>query len=118
MPALNWGVIHDGGTLESLMHAILYAKDQGIILFGRPGKDAGQDARTADGSTVFQAKYRQHLNMDGAVLHHLRASQMGAGSHRLQHAGAGLAGPRSPGAGAEGGKAGARGVDLTANECQ
>src|ERR1051325_9191588 len=67
MSALNWGVIQDGGTFESLMHALLYAKDQGIILFGRPGKDAGQDARTADGSTVFQAKYRQHLTMDGAV---------------------------------------------------
>jgi hypothetical protein len=67
MSALNWGVIQDGGTFESLMHAILYAKDQGIILFGRPGRDAGQDARTADGSKVFQAKYRQHLTMEGAV---------------------------------------------------
>jgi hypothetical protein len=67
MAALNWGVIQDGGTFESLMHAVLYAKDQGIVLFGRPGKDAGQDARSADGSVVYQAKYRQHLTMEGAV---------------------------------------------------
>ena len=67
MPALNWGLIQDGGVFESLMHAVLYAEDPGTILFGRPGKDAGQDARTADGTTVYQAKYRQSLIMDGAI---------------------------------------------------
>jgi hypothetical protein len=67
MTDLNWGVIQDGGTFESLMHAILYAKDQGIVLFGRPGKDAGQDARSDDGSIIYQAKYRQSLTMDGAI---------------------------------------------------
>jgi len=67
MPALNWGMIQDGGAFESLMHAILYAEDAGTILFGRPGKDAGQDARSADGNVVYQAKYRQGLVMDGAV---------------------------------------------------
>jgi hypothetical protein len=67
MPALNWGLIQDGGVLESLMHAILYAKDPQTILFGRPGKDAGQDARTADGATVYQAKYRDGMDMDEAV---------------------------------------------------
>ncbi len=67
MPALNWGLIRDGGVLESLMHAILYAKDPLTILFGRPGKDAGQDARTADGTVVYQSKYRDGLDMDKAV---------------------------------------------------
>lgn len=67
MAVLNWGLIQDGGTFESLMHAILYAEDSGIILFGRPGKDAGQDARTADGTVIYQAKYRQGLVMEGAV---------------------------------------------------
>jgi hypothetical protein len=67
MPALNWGMISDGGVFESLMHAILYAEDLGTILFGRPGKDAGQDARSLDGVVVYQAKYRQGLTMDGAV---------------------------------------------------
>ncbi len=67
MPALNWGLIQDGGVLESLMHAILYAEDPLTILFGRPGKDAGQDARTADGAVVYQSKYRNGLDMDKAV---------------------------------------------------
>ncbi len=67
MPALNWGLVSDGGVFESLMHAILYAQDPCTILFGRPGKDAGQDARTGNGSVIYQAKYRQTLNMDGAV---------------------------------------------------
>lgn len=67
MPSLNWRMVPDGGTLESLMHAILFAKDPTTVLFGRPGKDAGQDARSADGTIVYQAKYRQGLNMDSAI---------------------------------------------------
>ena len=67
MSGLNWGMIQDGGAFESLMHAILYAEDPGIILFGRPGKDAGQDARTADGTIVYQAKYSHNLHMADAV---------------------------------------------------
>ena len=67
MSRISWAPVADGGTFESLMHAILYAQDPSTILFGRPGKDAGQDARTASGQVVYQAKYRQQLNMDGAV---------------------------------------------------
>ncbi|MBI4388961.1 MAG: ATP-binding protein [Nitrospinae bacterium] len=63
---LNWGMIQDGGNFESLLHAILYAEDAGTVLFGRPGKDAGQDARSADGKVVYQAKYRQGMTMDDA----------------------------------------------------
>jgi hypothetical protein len=67
MSALNWGFIQDGGVQESLMHAILYAEDPRTILFGRPGKDAGQDARSADGSVIYQSKYRKDLDLDEAV---------------------------------------------------
>lgn len=67
MPALNWGLIQNGGVQESLMHAVLYAEDPHTILFGRPGKDAGQDARTADGTVVYQSKYRDSLDMDEAI---------------------------------------------------
>lgn len=67
MPRLNWGIIQDGGCFESLTHDILYAEDPGTVLFGRPGPDAGQDARSADGVKVYQAKYRQNLNMDKAI---------------------------------------------------
>ena len=67
MASLNWGMIQDGGVFESLMHAILFAEDPSTILFGRPGQDQGQDARSGDEKTVYQAKYRQMLNMDGAI---------------------------------------------------
>ncbi len=67
MAKLNWGMIQDGGVFESLAHAILYAEDAGTILFGRPGKDAGQDARSADGAVVYQAKYRAGMTMAVAV---------------------------------------------------
>jgi hypothetical protein len=38
--ALDWGLIHDGGVLESLMHTLLYAEDPQTMLFGRKGNDA------------------------------------------------------------------------------
>ena len=60
-------MVSDGGIFESLMHAILYAKDTTVIPFGRPGKDAGLDARSADGTVIYQAKYRDKLDMDGAI---------------------------------------------------
>ncbi|HVZ39744.1 MAG TPA: hypothetical protein VHI13_10740 [Candidatus Kapabacteria bacterium] len=67
MTTPNWGMITDGGAFESLMHAILYAENPDIVLFGRPGKDAGQDARSGDGTTVYQAKYRRELTMGSAI---------------------------------------------------
>ena len=67
MPSLNWGMIQDGGTFESLMHAILFAENPNTILFGRVGPDQGQDARSADGNVVYQAKFRQGLTMDVAI---------------------------------------------------
>jgi hypothetical protein len=67
MPALNWGMIQDGGAFEALMCTILSAEDAGTVLFGRAGKDAGQDARSADRTVVYQAKYRQGMTMDDAV---------------------------------------------------
>ncbi len=62
---INWGVINNGGVFESLMHALLYVEDHSIVLFGRPGKDSGQDARTADGTIVYQAKYRNNGSYSG-----------------------------------------------------
>lgn len=67
MSKLNWGMIQDGGTFESLMQSIIGADDPGAILFGRPGPDGGQDARSSNGSTVYQAKYRKNLTMDIAI---------------------------------------------------
>lgn len=67
MPALNWGMISDGETFESLIGAILSEMQPGTIVFSLRGKDAGQDARSADGTVVYQAKYRKDLSMDGAI---------------------------------------------------
>ena len=49
------------------MHALLNAEDSGTILFGRPGKDSGQDARSTDGKIVYQAKFRQNMTIGNAV---------------------------------------------------
>jgi hypothetical protein len=67
LAGLEWGLINSGGCFESLVHALLYAEDPQIILFGRPGRDSGQDARSADGRVVYQAKYHQGMNMSNAI---------------------------------------------------
>ena len=67
MPSLNWGMIRDGGAFESLAHALLYAEDPGTLLFGRPGRDAGQDVRSGDGTVVYQAKFHTAPGMQAAI---------------------------------------------------
>lgn len=67
MAMLNWGMINGGGAFESLMHALVFAEDSTAVLFGRPGKDSGQDARSGDGLTVYQAKYYSGMDMARAV---------------------------------------------------
>ncbi len=65
--SINWGMISDGGVFESLVQTLLVAEDPGTLLFGRPGKDAAQDARSADGLVVYQAKFRQMAGMDNMI---------------------------------------------------
>lgn len=67
MSALNWGMIESGGAFESLVYTLLYDKDPSVILFGRPGKDSGQDARSKDGTRVYQAKFRNKMTMSIAI---------------------------------------------------
>ena len=55
----NWGQITNGATFESLATTLLFFEDPRAALFGRCGKDGGQDARSGDGKRVFQAKYHQ-----------------------------------------------------------
>jgi hypothetical protein len=59
----NWGKISSGETFESLATTLVFFEDSGAALFGRRGKDGGQDARSGDGKRVFQAKHHQ----DGAT---------------------------------------------------
>ena len=39
------------------MRTVVHFEDPESVLFGRPGKDGGQDARSGDGRMVFQAKF-------------------------------------------------------------
>lgn len=66
MGRLNWSGFN-GAEFESLVHSLLFFDEPGIVLFGRPGKDSGQDAISGDGSHVYQAKYRQALKFDEAI---------------------------------------------------
>lgn len=55
----NWGLITFGSTFEALATTIIFFEDPKAALFGRRGKDGGQDARSGDGIRVFQAKHHQ-----------------------------------------------------------
>ena len=55
----NWGLIRTGATFEGMVGTLLFFHDPGAALFGRPGKDGGQDMRSSDGIRVFQAKYHR-----------------------------------------------------------
>ena len=55
----NWGQITNGAMFESLVTTLLFFEDSKAALFGRRGKDGGQDARSGDGKRVFQAKHHQ-----------------------------------------------------------
>ncbi len=53
----TWGIIRTGETFEALATTLLFFEDPGARLFGARGVDGGQDARSGDGDTVFQAKH-------------------------------------------------------------
>lgn len=66
MGRLNWSIF-DGAEFESLVHTLLFFTVPDIVLFGRPGKDSGQDAISGDGTHVYQAKYGRTLSEDDAI---------------------------------------------------
>ena len=57
MNSPNWSYINDERVFESLMWDIIRQKDSQASIYDRRGKDAGIDARSGDGQTVYQAKY-------------------------------------------------------------
>lgn len=61
---INWGMITDGVTFQSLAAKLIYFQDITARLFDRPGKDAGIDILSGDGKTVYQAKYRKDNSFD------------------------------------------------------
>lgn len=63
MAGRNWAFISSGATFESLATTLIFFEDPGAALFGRRGKDGGQDARSSDGTRVYQAKH----HIDGSA---------------------------------------------------
>lgn len=59
MAERKWGAISSGATFEALATTIVFFEDPKATLFGRRGKDGGQDARSGDLTRVFQAKHHE-----------------------------------------------------------
>jgi hypothetical protein len=55
----KWALITSGETFEALASTIVFFEDAQAVLFGRRGKDGGQDVRSGDGKRVFQAKHHE-----------------------------------------------------------
>jgi hypothetical protein len=55
----DWNLITSGATFEALATTLIFFKDPKAALFGRRGKDGGQDARSGDGTRVFQANHHE-----------------------------------------------------------
>jgi len=60
----NWGLITSGATFEALVTTLVFFEDEDAVLFGRRGRDGGQDVRSGDGLRVFQAKH--HVDRSAA----------------------------------------------------
>jgi hypothetical protein len=67
MAERKWGSITSGATFESLATTIVFFEDPKAALFGRRGKDGGQDARSGDGTRVFQAKHHENNSAAAAI---------------------------------------------------
>lgn len=63
----KWGAIASGATFECLATTILFFEDPTASLFGRRGKDGGQDARSGDGTRVFQTKHHESGSAAAAI---------------------------------------------------
>jgi hypothetical protein len=67
MAERKWGAITSGATFESLATTIVFFEDPTASLFGRRGKDGGQDARSGNGTRVFQAKHHESGSAAAAI---------------------------------------------------
>ncbi|WP_395838832.1 hypothetical protein [Cystobacter fuscus] len=67
MAERKWGAITSGVTFESLATTVVFFEDPNAALFGRRGKDGGQDARSGDGTRVFQAKHHENGSAAAAI---------------------------------------------------
>jgi hypothetical protein len=67
MAERNWAAITSGATFEALVKTLVSFQDPMAALFGRLGQDGGQDARSGDGTRVFQAKYHEDRRVSRAI---------------------------------------------------
>lgn len=67
MAERKWGAITSGATFESLAATVVFFEDPKASLFGRRGKDGGQDARSGDGTRVYQAKHHENGSTAAAI---------------------------------------------------
>jgi hypothetical protein len=63
----KWGLITSGATFQSLACTLIFFEDSKAALFGRPGRDGAQDARSGDGMRVFQMKHHLHASAAAAI---------------------------------------------------
>ncbi len=63
----NWGKITSGAMFEALATTLVFFEDSKAALFGRQGKDGGQDARSGDGTLVYQAKHHEDESASKAI---------------------------------------------------
>lgn len=66
MSRLNWTGL-DGGSFESLMQTVLCFVEPDVLMYGRPGRDLGQDAVAEGGAHVYQAKWGRNMTMREAI---------------------------------------------------
>jgi hypothetical protein len=63
----KWALITTGEAFEALATTLIFFEDPGAALFGRRGKDGGQDARSGDDKRVFQAKHHADEKASTAI---------------------------------------------------
>ena len=68
MSEINWGIINNGATFQSLISKIIWHKDHTAKVHDRPGPDAGIDAKSGDGKTVYQVKYITNQENFSAII--------------------------------------------------
>ena len=67
MTARKWGAISSGAEFESMVTTLVFFEDPGAVLLGRSGRDGGQDARSGDGTLVYQAKFHRDASATRAI---------------------------------------------------
>ncbi len=67
MAETNWGLIRSGATFEEMVTTLVGFDDPRFVPLSRPGKDDGQDIRSSDGTTVYQAKFHKDESAATAI---------------------------------------------------